>query len=148
MLSYDESVGYPTTRTSRNIIRFLHAHLKRFDITPEQWTILKRVSESDGLTPKELSRITDKDKATVTRILEVLDRKALITKQSNDKDKRSMMIHITETGRQHIREITPFVQQLFAERLLQGISERELEIYKQVLSRINDNVANDLGPNF
>ena len=144
-LSHDETIGYPTTVTSRMIIRFLHIHLKPFNITPEQWTVLRSIAENhDGLTQKQISFHTDKDKATITRILEVLERKALITKQSNHSDKRSIIIYITSTGTELINQLKPFIHQLFEERVLQGISPLNLDIYKHVLLQMDENIRRDL----
>lgn len=52
MLSHaEELIGY-NIKTSRRIIRFLAIHLKEDGITPEQWTVLKRVGESRSISQR------------------------------------------------------------------------------------------------
>ncbi len=78
--------GQMVSRTSRALIRYLTAHFKEDDITPEQWTVLKRLGEEDGITQKELALVTDKDQATLTKILDLLERKKLVRRGKNKED--------------------------------------------------------------
>lgn len=139
----DETIGLYTSRTVKNIIRFLSLNMKKFDITPEQWTVLKRLSEHNGINQKELASKSDKDQPTVTRILDILERKELIYKQKNKEDRRSFLIFITDKGMDATEELSPFIEELYEETILQGISEKDLAVYKQVLSQMNENITKD-----
>ncbi|MGG1630376.1 MarR family winged helix-turn-helix transcriptional regulator [Rossellomorea sp. NRS-1567] len=140
-MSRDESIGLYTSHTVKNIIRFLTLHLKEFDVTPEQWTVLKRLAEQDGISQKQLALKSEKDQPTLTRILDILERKELIYKQKNTEDRRSFLIFITEKGKTAKDELSPFIEGLYEETLLKGISEEDLEVYKNVLSKINENMT-------
>lgn len=140
-MSRDESIGLYTSHTVKNIIRFLTLHLKDFDVTPEQWTVLKRLAEQDGISQKQLAIRSEKDQPTVTRILDILERKELIYKQKNAEDRRSFLIFITEKGMKAKEELSPFIENLYEDTILKGISEEELEVYKSVLSQINANMT-------
>ncbi|WP_226676053.1 MarR family winged helix-turn-helix transcriptional regulator [Rossellomorea aquimaris] len=139
----DETIGLYTSHTVKNIIRFLTLHLKDFDVTPEQWTVLKRLAEQDGISQKQLAMKSEKDQPTVTRILDILERKELIYKQKNTEDRRSFLIFITEKGMTAKNELSPFIEDLYEETILKGISEEELEVYKSVLSQINANMTRE-----
>ncbi|MGG4169521.1 MarR family transcriptional regulator [Rossellomorea vietnamensis] len=140
-MSRDESIGLYTSHTVKNIIRFLTLHLKDFDVTPEQWTVLKRLAEQDGISQKELAKRSEKDQPTLTRILDILERKKLIYKEKNSEDRRSFLIFITEKGMKAKEELSPFIEDLYEDTILKGISEEELEVYKSVLSQINANMT-------
>lgn len=140
-MSRDETIGLYTSRTVKNIIRFLTLHLKDFDVTPEQWTVLKRLAEQDGISQKELAKRSEKDQPTLTRILDILERKKLIYKEKNSEDRRSFLIFITEKGVAAKDELSPFIENLYEDTILKGISEEELEVYKSVLSQINANMT-------
>ncbi|MGM0854669.1 MAG: MarR family winged helix-turn-helix transcriptional regulator [Bacillota bacterium] len=140
-MSRDESIGLYTNHTVKNIIRFLTVHLKEFDVTPEQWTVLKRLAEQDGISQKQLALKSEKDQPTLTRILDILERKELIYKQKNTEDRRSFLIFITEKGMTAKDELSPFIEGLYEETLLKGISEEDLEVYKSVLAKINENMT-------
>ncbi|MFL8936087.1 MarR family winged helix-turn-helix transcriptional regulator [Rossellomorea oryzaecorticis] len=136
----DEAIGLFTSNTVKNIIRFLSVNIKNFDITPEQWTVLKRLSENDGINQKELANKAEKDQPTVTRILDILERKELVIKKKNEEDRRSFILFITDKGNTLKEELTPVIEALWEENILAGISEDELEMYRKVLVKMNGNL--------
>ncbi len=91
--------------------------------------MLKRLCEQDGISQKETAQRTDKDPPTVTRILDILERKELVRKQLNGEDRRSFLIYITDKGRRQYDQVKPFIQELFEQSLLRGIPGEELEIF-------------------
>ena len=68
------------------------------DVTPEQWVVLFRLYEREGLTQSELGDRTVKDKTTVTRILDRLEKKGLLYRRRDTRDRRSQRIYLTESG--------------------------------------------------
>jgi MarR family transcriptional regulator, transcriptional regulator for hemolysin len=136
----DESIGLFTSNTVKNLIRFLSANIKNFDITPEQWTVLKRLSENDGINQKELAIKAEKDQPTVTRILDILERKELIIKKKNKDDRRSFILFITDKGIAVKEELSPIIEKIWEEKILTGISEEDLKVYRSVLVKMNDNI--------
>lgn len=141
MLSHaEEVIGYNMTQTSRRLTRFLSAHLKEDCITPEQWTVLKRIGEYAGISQKELAVKADKDQATLTKILDLLEKKQLIRREVNPRDRRSFSVVLTEAGHDLKRIITAKTDILF-NGLLEGAAEEELAVFLNMLERINNNIA-------
>ena len=68
------------------------------DITPEQWNVLYYLDQSDGMTIGELSQVTYKDFANVSRIGKKLESAGFITKKRDEIDKRVFKLFITEKG--------------------------------------------------
>ncbi|MFC7392738.1 MarR family winged helix-turn-helix transcriptional regulator [Scopulibacillus cellulosilyticus] len=135
----DVSVGYPTVLTGRKIVHFLYIHLRLYDITPEQWTVLRYLGGQDGITQKDLSQKSGKDQATVTRILDILDRKGWIERRANADDRRSYLVYFTEEGKALRDKLEPLMQEIY-EKVFDGISEEKLEVFLEVLSQVNDNL--------
>jgi len=71
----------------------------KLDITPEQWNILYYLDKSNGMTIGELSKITYKDFANMSRISQKLENAGLISKQKDVIDKRISKLFITEEGK-------------------------------------------------
>lgn len=142
-LSTEELYGYSITRTSRSILRFLTGHLKGYSITPEQWTVLKRVYENDGIKQKELSSIADKDPATLAKILDILERDQFIIRKTNHTDRRSYFIFITEQGTELRDRINVHLEDVF-KQILEGVSKEELTIFTKVLQQIEGNALNNI----
>ncbi|MCY8915842.1 MarR family transcriptional regulator [Bacillus atrophaeus] len=136
MVSHAEQlIGY-NIKTSRRIIRFLAIHLKEDGITPEQWTVLKRVGESRGISQKELSARADKDQATLTKILDLLEKKNFIRREANPRDRRSFLVVLTEAGEELKQTLTDKMEILFA-GLLENTSDEDLAVFLGILDRIN-----------
>ncbi|WP_337031312.1 MarR family transcriptional regulator [Paenibacillus illinoisensis] len=136
--SSEERYGYALTKTSRSILRFLTGYLKRFSITPEQWTVLKQVFEHEGISQKELAAKTDKDPATLAKILDNLEKYQLIVRQMNHQDRRSFLIFITEHGKKLKSEVEKDLEDVFGQ-VLEGITKEELAMFSSVLTRIENN---------
>ena len=56
------SLGYDICYTARKIYQFLTKEFKYFDITPEQFVVLVKLSEENGISQMELANRLDKDK--------------------------------------------------------------------------------------
>ncbi|SDW05053.1 MarR family winged helix-turn-helix transcriptional regulator [Paenibacillus sp. PDC88] len=139
-LGNEEKYGYAITRTSRAVLRFLTGYLRSYSITPEQWTVVKRVFEHEGITQKELAAISDKDPATLAKVLDILEREGLIVRKTNEEDRRSYLIYITKQGVKLRNEVYEHLEQVF-NKVLEGIPQDELAVFNKVLCRIEDNAA-------
>ena len=76
----DSSIAYLVGRTSRSIVKRLSKKFSDsgFDVSYEQWSILVHLYRKDGQTQQELARVAVKDKAAVTRLLNILERKNIV----------------------------------------------------------------------
>ena len=85
------------------------------DVTPDQWVVLYRLFETDGLTQAELGERTVKDKTSITRILDRLESKALAERRRDANDRRSQRIFLTAEGRTLVEHLVPLVRAYAAE---------------------------------
>ncbi|WP_242966892.1 MarR family transcriptional regulator [Desulfosporosinus sp. FKA] len=138
--TYDESVGQLTNQTNKLIMRYLNSKLELYDITLEQWIVLLKLSQQDKITQKKLAENVDKDQPTLARILDILERKKLVERKPNEKDRRAFSVQMTEKGINLKKHVTPLLENLFA-TIVEGISDEEIETYKRVLLKINRNIT-------
>lgn len=111
-----------------------------FDITVDQWGILNLLWEADGQTPVELARRAGKDKPNVTRLLKILEDKALVTRHPDPQDRRSHRIRLTEAGLALKAPLLDLGTRCLTQAC-QGLSTEELSTLKGLLHRILDNVS-------
>jgi DNA-binding MarR family transcriptional regulator len=137
--SLDDSIGFLMGVTYRKLSNLLHQRLKQYDITPEQWAVLSRVREQEGLIQKELAARSGKDKPTTTRILDALESKQLITKKPDTSDRRSLLVYITEKGNSLIEQTISIERQTLADATV-GISKSDHDLLIQLLLQIGNNV--------
>lgn len=138
--SYDKNVGNFTSLVNKKMIYFLNSKLAAFDITAEQWQVLLTLAKQNKINQKVLSQAVNKDQPTLTRMLDILERKTLVERHVSKEDRRSFSIYITEKGLTLTEELTPYIEDIFKE-ILNGISAKDLTTYLNVLSKIDNNIT-------
>jgi len=138
----DSSIAYLVGRTSRAIIKRLTKKFADagFDISYEQWSILIHLYRRDGQTQQELSNIAVKDKAAITRLLNVLEKKNIVLRIPDRTDKRSNLVYLTNKAKQFQEELMALVEEMLREAD-KGISFEEMEQCRTTLNKIFMNFA-------
>ncbi len=111
----------------------------KIDLTPEEFALLSRVWENEGILQNHLVEKTLKDKTRVTRLLNNLSDKGFIYRKINDKDKRKQFIFLTNEGKDLQSTIMPIVDHLMT-RVSKDIDPKEIEITQRVLKQIISNL--------
>ncbi len=136
----EKSTGFIIYRTALAMRGALKRTLQErgFDITPEQYGILLLLREKEGLSQKEIGDVLFKDKPNISRMLDVLERKRLILRQSTDR--RKYAVSLTEEGKRLAEEILPVKLQL-QEKTMNGLLAREIETLESLLNKIYANIG-------
>ncbi len=142
----DSSIGYLVGRTSRAIIKRLTKKFgdAGFDVSYEQWSILIHLYRRDGQTQQELSNIAVKDKAAITRLLNVLEKKNIVLRIPDRTDKRSKLVYLTNKAKAFREELMALVEEMLLEAE-QEISQGEMEQCRSTLNKIFSNFASCAG---
>ncbi len=109
--------------------------LGNLEITPEQWTVLLFLWEKDGVSQQELCNATYKDKPSMTRLIDNMERQHLVVRISDKHDRRTNLIHLTKTGKD-LEEKAVIIASETLKESLSGIEEEELNISQDVLRKI------------
>ncbi|MCP4022556.1 MAG: MarR family transcriptional regulator [Desulfobacteraceae bacterium] len=136
----DASIGYLVGRTSRAIIRRLSKKFADagFDVSYEQWSVLIHLYRKDGQTQQELSVTSVKDKAAITRLINILEKKNLVLRIPGQNDKRSKQVYLTHKAKAFRDELVAVVEDLLMEAEA-GISHTEMDACKATLNKIFQN---------
>ncbi|MEQ9231026.1 MAG: MarR family transcriptional regulator [Cyclobacteriaceae bacterium] len=110
------------------------------DITVEQWILLKIIEESDGLSQKELADKSLRDPASITRTLDLLEKKELIERRPIEGNRRQYDIVLSDEGRGFVLSHLPIIQE-YRSQSIKGLSKQDLETLKSVLQRIKENMT-------
>jgi DNA-binding MarR family transcriptional regulator len=134
----DDSLGYQLGVTYRKMLHPLMQRFKPYDLTPEQFTVLVRLYEEDGINQKELALRTSRDQPTLTRILDLLERKGMVRKETDPSDRRAFLLYVTEEG-QKITEILTPIEQQYNRELFAGMNREDIEKFRQNLELLLEN---------
>lgn len=137
----DEAFTILTGKISTAINRtFLRAFaVEGVDITTEQWSILACLWQKDKVTQQALCSLTLKDKPSMTRLIDNLEKRNLVTRVSDHNDRRINLIHLTDAGTALQAKATEIVQKI-ASKTLNNISDDELNVCRVVLKKIMTNL--------
>lgn len=138
----DQSAGYLINMTALLLKRELNSAIKNndIDVTPEQWAILNRLNENDGLTQKEVAKLTFKDNANITRIVDKLESKGLAVRSADTNDRRSWKISITKEGVEVRNAIEPLAITIL-QKTMNGVSEKDVHIFNNTLKKMMVNLT-------
>ena len=131
----EESLGFVLNRTAAKMKNNLNQSFKPFDVTTEQWRILNRLWEKDGVSQRELSEKSCKDQPNVTRILDKLEEKEFIERQPDPEDRRASLVYLTDRGRDLKAKLVPVALENL-DKALKGVNTNEVELVKALLNRI------------
>jgi DNA-binding MarR family transcriptional regulator len=108
------------------------------DVTIDQWLVLKTIHESADVTLQQVGTAVFKDFASVTRIVQLLERKGLLHRTPHPSDGRRSELVLTSAGESVIRMVEPIVQ-ANRRQALDGIDAEEVARLRTVLKRITEN---------
>jgi DNA-binding MarR family transcriptional regulator len=140
-LHNDDVFNILTGKVSAAINRtFLRAFANEgIEITTEQWSVLACLWQKDKVTQQALCKLTSKDKPSMTRLIDKLEKANLVTRVSDHYDRRINLIHLTETGNALEIKATEIVNTI-ALRTLNDITSEELNTVRNVLKKIMINL--------
>lgn len=138
-----ELYSFITGKASTAIARRLQKNFKQagVDITIEQWSVLYHLWKQDGLSQQQLCDATYRDKPSITRLVDNLEKLALVKRVPSKDDRRINMIYL-ETQALELQDKTMEVANRTLNESLEGVTIEQIEIAKMVLQKVYDNLAN------
>ncbi|CAN5741065.1 MarR family transcriptional regulator [soil metagenome] len=137
-----ELYSFITGKASTAIARRLQKNFKQanLDITIEQWSVLYHLWKQDGLSQQQLCDATFRDKPSITRLVDNLERLKLVNRVPSKDDRRINMIYLTQQATQLQDQTMQLANQTLNEAL-EGVTPVQIEIAKEVLQKVYDNLS-------
>ena len=116
--------------------RFVQNAMKSgLDISLDQWMVLGPIWQLESASQKELGEITLKDKTSITRLVDILEKKNLVVRVEDQIDHRIKRVILTNAGKQLFFDVLPIMEKT-REEVRKDISDQDIETFKKVLSSI------------
>ena len=123
--------------------RFVQNAMKSgLDISLDQWMVLGPIWQLESASQKELGEITLKDKTSITRLVDVLEKKNLVVRVEDQIDHRIKRVILTNAGKQLFFDVLPIMEKT-REEVRKDISDQDIETFKKVLSSIIVNLEDE-----
>ncbi|MBT1701561.1 MarR family transcriptional regulator [Fulvivirgaceae bacterium PWU4] len=136
------SYSFLLDRTARRVKQYAQQRFKElgFNITVDQWIVLKHLYEHKELKQNELAELLFKDNPTLTRIIDLLCNKGLTVRNTHPEDRRSFMVSLTRNGVKKVEQLSPKVKDIRL-KAWEGLSTRDFNQFKKILNTIYQNLG-------
>jgi DNA-binding MarR family transcriptional regulator len=136
--SFGRIIGVAHTAMFRHLSGLMKEH--NLPITPDQFRVLSHLWQKDGLQQTELALCTNRNRANVTRIIDILEREGIVKRKDDSNDRRVFRIYLTEKGKSIKGQTAKCAAQSIKDAL-KGLSKNEIEICTNVLLKIKENIG-------
>jgi DNA-binding MarR family transcriptional regulator len=92
------SIGWQISKARKLLQNKLQNRLKDSGLSSEQLKVLNLIVSKQGCNQKELGESSEKDRAAVTRILNILETNGMVRRVSSARDKREFLLYPTKEG--------------------------------------------------
>jgi DNA-binding MarR family transcriptional regulator len=104
----------------------------RFGIGIPEWRVIAQLGEFGRLTSRDIGEHSQMHKTKVSRAVNELDKRGLVTRSENRADRRESFVALTPAGQRVYAQIVPLAL-AFEKRWIEGIAPQDLKVFQRVL---------------
>jgi DNA-binding MarR family transcriptional regulator len=134
---YSFITGKASTAIARRLQKKFNA--AGLNITIEQWSVLYHLWKQEGISQQELCNATFRDKPSITRLVDNLEKINLVKRVASENDRRINLIYMTKQAQKLQEETMQLAEETLNEALINVPTDR-VDICKEVLQIVYDNL--------
>ena len=119
-----------------------NSHKFGLDISLDQWLVLGPIWKNEGIAQKDIAEYCGKDKTSVTKIINTLEKKNLVVRVPDQLDHRIKRIVLSNNGKELFLNALPVMEET-RDELRSGISDKEIESLITVLTKVYRNLISN-----
>ena len=126
---------------SNHLMEALDKHFARYEVSQGKFIVLiKLLLQPEGTsTPSELASHCAVTRATITGLLDGLERDGFVERAQHSTDRRALIIRLTQKGRDFLEEILPDHYRRIAD-LMSHLSENERKTLIRLMEKLNKGI--------
>ncbi len=136
MTSFDQSLPMILHRALDVIMPDFRDLFARYNLTEQQWRVLRVLWTSKKITSAELSIRTLLPSPSLVGIIDRLEKKGLVSRMRSVEDRRVVHVVATVEGRALEAEVTPHVAEIDA-ALRSSVTRKEWQAMEETLAKIS-----------
>lgn len=129
------SIAYRFIRGANSVNKTLNKKLTPYDIAIEQRATLEIIKFEPHVNQTTIANLLGKDKTTISRSLNSLEKKGLIIRSEISGDKRSNKIELTKAGDQILEDTREEVTSYW-ESINKKLSQEEIEMFFKIIDKL------------
>lgn len=133
-------IGFTANVLKNELIRRFNEN--GYDITHSQWLILMMLWQKDGRNQNELTNLMYREKTTITRVIEGMEKRGLIYREIDTRDRRNKLCYLTDEGNLLKAKLIPIVREI-NNQAIANIDSQEFDIFKSIIKKVLTNLNYD-----
>jgi DNA-binding MarR family transcriptional regulator len=140
-----ELYSFITGKASIAIARRLQKkfNVAGLNLTIEQWSVLYQLWKHDGTSQQELCNMTFRDKPSITRLVDNLEKLQLVKRVPSESDRRINLVFLTKQGIKLEEQTMSLAEQTLNEALT-DIPADNINLCKEILQQVYENLSENL----
>ncbi len=132
---FGKSLPMSLLRAREAVMKKFISHLKKHDLSPQQWRVIRFLQQEDGLEMSELAERCFLMMPSMSRISKNLEARGLITRKTVASDQRRSELFLSDSGRILYSKIAPKSAERY-EHITQQFGEEKIELLYQLLDEL------------
>ena len=140
VIANSKNFGFPIDRAIKMIRSKYNNAFKGLgvDITTEQWVVIEQLYHHNGQSQSDLADGSYKNAPTVSRIIDLLEKKGFVERQRFENDRRRYKIFLTKKGSVVVESCYPKILELRASGWAH-LSETDYDVFMRIINQITEN---------
>lgn len=135
----DNSLPTLIGKASRLMSNQITKNLADYHVTAEQWAILDSLWKEDGQTQQQLANQTNKNKASITHLIDNLEKRKLVKRVTHEQDRRNKKVCLTPEGAELKGPLAKTVKQTI-KQLTKGLDKKDIKGCRKTLKKLVQNL--------
>ncbi len=138
LITLENFVPYRLATLSHQISSAIaDAYAARFDLNIPQWRIFCILAQHPGLSAREVAEQTAMDKVAVSRAVNQLLERELISRSFDAGDRRKSILNLSNSGTDVYNQVAPYALD-YERRLLSGMSEEDVASFYRIAGALSE----------
>lgn len=127
---------------SNHVRQYFHKQVAdiNIDITYEMVKVLILLSENKYMNQQQIANLTFKNKASLTSLLNNMEKRKLVLRNKDNADRRNKIITITPKGRDLYQKVKPVLDEMFI-LLNKEVTSEEISLMNNVIRKMSKMVG-------
>lgn len=134
-------LGHMINSVRNTIFSALETELAPLELTSAQFVVVIAAMRGRASTVNEFCSFAGVEAGPMSRLLDRLEAKGIVSRVRGDVDRRQVQVLLTEKGRQLSPQIMPVITKVYTQ-FLSDFSSEEAALLQSLLQRLLDNAVN------
>jgi DNA-binding MarR family transcriptional regulator len=138
----DDRLAHLIKDATRALLRALQMRLTEHSVSLGQWTFLRILWESDGITQRELSVLAGVMEPTTFSAVTAMEKLGYVTRRKMPNNKKMVYVFLTPKGRLLKKKLVPLAEEV--NRIaVESVNPKDITMMRRVLLTMIENLARD-----